>query len=125
MVLITSLFVIELYFFFVNFREGASDIVFINDLEVEKCAHVKSKIFSDLYYLRRQNTMINLNRNENQFFALYTLIPHEYESYSNKPEIIVVLPVIRKSSVNYCCVSCFSSGKLVREMCTPSNPTLI
>ena len=41
------------------------------------------------------------------FFARYTLISHELESYSNRPEIISVLPLTRKSSVAYCCVSSF------------------
>ena len=32
MVLITCLFVVELYFIFMNFREGAADIVFLTVL---------------------------------------------------------------------------------------------
>ena len=42
------------------------------------------------------------------FFARYiTLISHEWESYSNRPEIINVLPLNSKFSVAYCCVSFF------------------
>ena len=38
----------------------------------------------------------NFTRNENQFFACDTLIPHEQKSYTNKPEIIIVLPLNSK-----------------------------
>ena len=42
------------------------------------------------------NVLFNFYRNENQFFACYTLIPHEWESYSKRPEIINVLPLNSK-----------------------------
>ena len=38
----------------------------------------------------------NFYRNENQFSAWYTLIPPEFESYSNRHEIINVFPFISK-----------------------------
>ena len=44
MVLITSLCVVEPFFFFMNFNEFVADIVFY-DLEVQKCAHAQSKSF--------------------------------------------------------------------------------
>ena len=44
MVLITSLCVVELYLFFMNFNQEAADIV-LDDLEVEKCAHAQNKSF--------------------------------------------------------------------------------
>ena len=57
MVLITSLFVVELYFFFMNFREGAADIVFdrLKDKKVCACAE---QIFPDLHHLRQQTILI-------------------------------------------------------------------
>ena len=39
---------------------------------------------------------LDFYRNENQFFARYTLIFLELESYSNRPEIINVLPLNSK-----------------------------
>ena len=45
MVLITSLFVVEFYYFSMNFREGVADSVLFYHLEVEKCAHAQSKSF--------------------------------------------------------------------------------
>ena len=39
----------------------------------------------------------NFYRNENQFFfACYTLISHEWESCSNRPEMINVIPLNSK-----------------------------
>ena len=49
-----------------------------------------------LHYLRRQNFSFNFYINENPFFAWYTLISHEWESYSKRPESINVLPLNTK-----------------------------
>ena len=45
MVLITSLFIVELYLIFMNFREGQLTL-FLGHLEVKGCAHAQNKSFS-------------------------------------------------------------------------------
>ena len=80
MVLITSLCVVELYFFFMKFYKGAAEIVswWFRGSKVCACAE---QFFPDLHYLRRQNILINFifYRNENQFFSWFTLMSHELE----------------------------------------------
>ena len=44
MVLILSLCVVKLYFFFMNFNRVQLTL-FLDDLEVQKCAHAQSKSF--------------------------------------------------------------------------------
>ena len=55
--LITSLCVVELYFFFLNFNKGAADIVSWRFGVSSMCACAE-QIFPDLHYLRRQKFLI-------------------------------------------------------------------
>ena len=55
-----------------------------------------------------KNSYSFFNEMKISFFAGYTLISHEFESYSKRPEIINVLPLNSKIlGVAYCCVSFF------------------
>ena len=60
----------ELFFFFMNFMKVQMTL-FLDDLEVQKCAHAQSKSFP--IYIIQDDKKISFNfnfyRNENQFFA--------------------------------------------------------
>ena len=69
----------------------------LDDLEVQKCAHAQSKSFSIcIIYDDKISHSIFIEIKISFFFASYTLISHEWESYSNKPEMVIVLPINSK-----------------------------
>ena len=67
--------------------------LFRDDLEVQKFAHAQNKTFPICIIKDDKKFSFNFYRNENHFFARYTLLSHELESYSNRPEIINILPL--------------------------------
>ena len=95
MVLITGLCVVELYFFFMNFNKGAADIV-LDDLEFKSVRMRRANFSRFALFKTTKNSHSFFIERKISFFAWYTLISHEWESYSKRPVIINVLPLNSK-----------------------------
>ena len=105
MVLITSLFVVELYFLFMNFREGAADIAFrlIWSLKIVRMRRANRSRFVKM----TKNSHSILIEMKISFLHVIALYPMNTNHTATNLKLSSFHPQTQNSSVTNCCVSFF------------------